>query len=115
MPGPVSRTVNLIRVGDCSTATMSTDPRSVNFRALVVRFKSTRRSARAWPSRRSVVGSVTPTVRPFSAAMGRTMSHTDSSSSLTDRGVGRSSASWSPPRASSIVSLVSELRPNAAL
>src|SRR6266567_4237979 len=55
MPGPVSRTVKLIRVGGCSTATMSTDPRSVNFRALVVRFSKTRRSARAWPSRRSIV------------------------------------------------------------
>src|SRR3989442_1358788 len=66
MPGPVSRTVNLIRVGDCSTATMSTDPRPVNFRALVGRFKSTRRSARAWPSRRSVVGTGTPTGGPFS-------------------------------------------------
>jgi len=33
MPGPVSRTENLIRVGDFSVATMSTDPRSVNFSA----------------------------------------------------------------------------------
>src|SRR2546427_9353052 len=40
----------------------------------ILRFKSTRRSARAWPSRRSVVGSVTPTVRPFSAA--RSEEHT---------------------------------------
>src|SRR3989442_1658343 len=47
---------------------MSTDPRSVNFRALVVRFRSTRRSARACPSRRSVAGGLPPTGRPFSAA-----------------------------------------------
>ena len=114
MPGPVSRTAKVTRVGDGSVTTISTDPRSVNLSALVVRFRSTRRSARACPSRRSLAGSVSPTVRPFSAAMGRTMSHTDSSSSATDKGAGRSSASWSPPRDSSMVSLVSELRPNAA-
>src|SRR5207249_5059258 len=101
MPGPVSRTKNLTRVADCSAATISTDPRSVNLRALVVRLRSTRRSARACPRRRSVVGSLTSTARPFSAAMGRTMSHTDSSSSARDTGAGRSSASWSPPCATS--------------
>ena len=55
------------------------------------------------------------TSRPFSSAIGSTMSRTDSKMSATENGIGSRSTSRSPPRASSITSLATELRPNAAL
>ena len=65
--------------------------------------------------RKSASGAVTRTVSVFSSAIGCTMSRTDSRMSVTENGIGSRSTSRSPPRASSITSLATELSPNAAL
>ena len=93
----------------------STNPSAVNLRALVVRLSRTRLSATGWPIRKSASGGVSRTVRLFSSAIGWTMSRTDSRMSVTENGIGSRSTSRSPPRASSITSLATELRPKAAL
>ena len=52
---------------------------------------------------------------PFSSAIGCTIARTDCMSSDTEKGMGLRSTSRSPPRASSMTSLASELKPSAAL
>ena len=115
MPLPLSRTENSTRAAPISRETISTYPRSVNLRALVVRLSSTRLRATGCPSRSSLVGGSSRTVSCFSSAIGRTMSLTESRIALTEKGTGSRSTSSSPPRASSMMSLATELRPSAAL
>ena len=60
-------------------------------------------------------GVCTRTSSPFASAIGSTMTRTDSKMSVIETGIGSRSTSRSPPRASSITSLATELRPKAAL
>src|SRR6185312_7219859 len=76
-PRPVSCTENARRVRDSWLAVSSTWPSLVNLSAFVVRLSSTRFNAPGWPNRKSASGVVSRTVRPFSSAIGSTMSRTE--------------------------------------
>ena len=115
IPRPLSRTENSIQLPLMSRATISTNPSSVNFNALVVRFRSTLLNASWRPIRWSIEGWWTRTISPFSSAMGLVISETESRISFTEKGEDSSSARLVPPRISSRTLLVISLNPSAAL
>ena len=111
----MSRTANSTRVPFTARAATSTEPRSVNFSALVVRLSRTRDSARSWPCRRSIAGAWKRSSKPFSSASGLTTSRTALKTSRIEKGAAsRSTRRW-PPRASSSTLLAVAHKDSAAL